>query len=264
MNPPYTGDDNLQPKNLAARAGRWSATHRKTAIIGWILFVVLATVIGGKVGKQNLESSKMGNGESKRHDIIVDNANYPEDVGERVLIQGKGSIKADSPEVTTARQGRRQSPRPDQGRLGHREPAQGRASREYRLEGRPLGARELHDAGQGRHEGGASRRWRARPTPRWPPSPRSRRPIPSCSWRSTASASERKALGATERADEAKAKQISIVGTLIILLIVFGAAVAAGVPLLLGVSAFVATTGLLAPASQLAPLHAAVQQSSRC
>ncbi|MBA2304506.1 MAG: MMPL family transporter [Acidobacteria bacterium] len=32
----------MQPRNLAARAGRWSATHRKTAILGWILFVVLA------------------------------------------------------------------------------------------------------------------------------------------------------------------------------------------------------------------------------
>ncbi len=72
-------------------------------------------------------------------------------------------------------------------------------------------------------------------------------------------ASERKALGATERADEAKSTQISMGGTLIILLLVFGAAVAAGVPLLLGVSAFVATTGLLGPVSQLAPLHEAVQ-----
>src|SRR5690242_10281146 len=43
-----SGANHLQPKNLAARAGRWSATHRKTAIIGWVLFVVLATVIGGK------------------------------------------------------------------------------------------------------------------------------------------------------------------------------------------------------------------------
>ena len=72
-------------------------------------------------------------------------------------------------------------------------------------------------------------------------------------------ASERKALGATERADEAKSPQISMGGTLIILLLVFGAAVAAGVPLLLGISAFVATTGLLGPVSQLAPLHEAVQ-----
>jgi uncharacterized membrane protein YdfJ with MMPL/SSD domain len=49
-------------------------------------------------------------------------------------------------------------------------------------------------------------------------------------------------------------------GTLAILLLAFGAAVAAGVPLLLGISAFVATTGLLAPVSQVAPLHEAVGQ----
>jgi RND superfamily putative drug exporter len=54
--------------------------------------------------------------------------------------------------------------------------------------------------------------------------------------------------------------QVSLAGTLIILLIAFGAAVAAGVPLFLGISAFVATTGLLAPVSQLMPLHAAVAQ----
>src|SRR5687767_342322 len=33
----------MPSRNLAARAGRWSARHRKTAILGWIAFVVLAT-----------------------------------------------------------------------------------------------------------------------------------------------------------------------------------------------------------------------------
>ena len=36
-----SGENHLQPKNLAARAGRWSTTHRKTAIIGWILVFAL-------------------------------------------------------------------------------------------------------------------------------------------------------------------------------------------------------------------------------
>ena len=36
----------MQPRNLAARAGRWSAQHRKTAILGWIAFVVFATFLG--------------------------------------------------------------------------------------------------------------------------------------------------------------------------------------------------------------------------
>src|SRR3712207_4556951 len=92
----------MQSRNFAARAGRWSATHRKTAIFGWLLFVILATVVAGGVGQKNLESSAMGNGESKRGEMIVDKANFPDEVGEQVLVQGKGSIKADSPEVTAA------------------------------------------------------------------------------------------------------------------------------------------------------------------
>ena len=40
----------MQKNNLAARAGRWSAHHRKRAILGWIAFVILATVLGGAVG----------------------------------------------------------------------------------------------------------------------------------------------------------------------------------------------------------------------
>src|ERR1700710_1399806 len=92
----------MQSRNLAARAGRWSATHRKTAIIGWIVFVVLATLIGGHVGQKNLEAAASGHGDSKRGSMIVDDAGFPSTVGERVLVQGKGSIKADSPEVTAA------------------------------------------------------------------------------------------------------------------------------------------------------------------
>ena len=32
--------------SLAARAGRWSARHKKTAIFGWLAFVLIATVLG--------------------------------------------------------------------------------------------------------------------------------------------------------------------------------------------------------------------------
>ena len=39
-----------QHSNLAARMGRWSAGHWKTATFGWLAFVVLAFGIGGAVG----------------------------------------------------------------------------------------------------------------------------------------------------------------------------------------------------------------------
>ena len=74
-------------------------------------------------------------------------------------------------------------------------------------------------------------------------------------------ASQQHALGPKDRADEAKSARSSPwAARSILLLLTFGAAVAAGVPLLLGISSFVATTGLLGPVSQLTPLHPAVAQ----
>src|SRR5215207_6437623 len=39
-----------KPNNLAARMGRWSAAHWKTATFGWLALVVGAFAIGGAVG----------------------------------------------------------------------------------------------------------------------------------------------------------------------------------------------------------------------
>ena len=258
LSPPWRSFPTCNPATSRRAPAGGARTHRKTAILGWILFVVLATVIGGKVGQQNLESSKMGNGESKRHDIIVDDANFPDEIGERVLIQGKGAIKADSPEVTAAVKDVVHRLDQIEGVSDIESPLNAEGPREHRLDGRPLRARDLHAARQGRDQGGAGGARDGSPTRRSRPSPPSRRRIPSCASRSTAARPSARRSARTERADEAKSQQISMGGTLIILLLVFGAAVAAGVPLLLGISAFVATTGLLGPVSQLTPLHEAV------
>jgi uncharacterized membrane protein YdfJ with MMPL/SSD domain len=249
----------MQPRNLAARAGRWSAAHRKTAVIGWILFVVLATLIGGKVGQKNLEPSAMGNGESKRGDMIVADAGFPETIGERVLIQGKGSVESGDPQVTAA--------------------VKDVVSRLHEIEGvrdieSPLDASHRADTVSkdgrsvvvnftlpGKYETKADGA-KVEKTAEAPLAAVAavQESHPQLRVEEFGDASAQKALGATERADEAKSMQFSIGGTLLILLIAFGAAVAAGVPLLLGVSAFVATTGLLGPVSQLSPLHEAVGQ----
>src|SRR5918912_2282149 len=74
----------------AARAGRWSAQHRKTAIWGWIAFVVVAFVVGGAVGVKK-PSDYVGPGDSGRADqLALDH--FPKDQSESVLIQApKGS-----------------------------------------------------------------------------------------------------------------------------------------------------------------------------
>ena len=60
--------------NLAARAGRWSAQHRKKAIFGWLAFVILAVFIGGSVGTRTLTDDEYGIGESGRADKAVSDA----------------------------------------------------------------------------------------------------------------------------------------------------------------------------------------------
>src|SRR3954467_5993032 len=92
----------MTSRNLAARVGRWSAHHRKTAVIGWIAFVALTVLVGGKIGQNDLDESASGSGESRRGDMIVAAAGFPEQSGEQVLVQGEGAASAGSPQVTAA------------------------------------------------------------------------------------------------------------------------------------------------------------------
>jgi uncharacterized membrane protein YdfJ with MMPL/SSD domain len=253
------GDGHLQPSNLAARAGRWSAQHRKTAILGWIAFVVLATLIGGKVGQNQLKDSASGNGDSKRGAMIVDDAGFPQTIGERVLIQGKGSIRSDDPRVTAAvkevvaRLGAIKGVRDIESPLN---PAQ--RTNTVAKDGRSVLVTFSMPAKTDTTE--ELEKLETLADAPLAAVAAVQQAHPELRVAEHGDASQQKALGPQERADEAKEMNVSLAGTLLILLIAFGAAVAAGVPLFLGVSAFVATTGLLGPASQLMPLHAAVSQ----
>jgi uncharacterized membrane protein YdfJ with MMPL/SSD domain len=245
-----------QPRNLAARAGRWSATHRKSAIFGWLLFVVLATVIGGSVGQKNLEASAMGNGESKRGELIVDKANYPDQVGEQVLIQGTNGMKADDPQITAATQDVVRRLDGIKGVTDIESPlnAADKASTvskdgrsvvvNFKLPGKFDDTDALEQVANAPLAAVAA----------------VQKAHPELRVEEYGAASEQNALGPQERQDENRSMQFSMGGALIILLLAFGALVAAGVPLLLGLTAVAATTGLLGPVSQLAPLHEAVAQ----
>jgi uncharacterized membrane protein YdfJ with MMPL/SSD domain len=249
----------MQPRNLAARAGRWSATHRKTAILGWILFVVAATMIGGNIGQKNLKTVESGNGDSKHGSMIVDDAGFPKTVGERVLIQGTGSIKADSPQVTAA-------VKDVVSRLHKLENVseiQSPLKAQYRANTVSKDGRSVLVTFSLPAKVETKQQIEALETLAEPPLAAVaavQKAHPELLVQEHGDASQQHALGAKDRADEVKSQNFSMGGTLIILLIAFGAAVAAGVPLLLGVSSFVATTGLLGPVSQLVPLHPAVAQ----
>ncbi|TGA92656.1 MMPL family transporter [Streptomyces sp. MZ04] len=67
----------------------WSAHHRKTAILGWLLFVVLATTIGGASGMVTASDEEMGVGDSGRAARILDEAGVEEPAGELVMVAAR-------------------------------------------------------------------------------------------------------------------------------------------------------------------------------
>ena len=241
----------MQSRNLAARAGRWSAQHRKTAILGWIAFVVLAAVLGGKVGLNDIDESAQGNGESKRGDMIVEAAGFPEQAGEQVLVQGKGTVGADDPQVTAAVRDvvsrlaaiegvtEIESPLDPAARV-NTVSADGRSVVvNFKLAGSEEHVEKLVDqplaavaAIQTAH--------------------------PDVRVEQFGEVSAAKEIAAQDAKDGKKSELISFALLLIILLVAFGAVVAAGLPLVLGASAVAGTVGLLGPVSQLYALPADV------
>ena len=59
-------------RNLAARMGRWSASHWKTATFGWLAFVARRVRLGGAIGTKIDRPDAPGPGESGRMDRILD------------------------------------------------------------------------------------------------------------------------------------------------------------------------------------------------
>jgi RND superfamily putative drug exporter len=57
--------------NLAARMGRWSASHWKTAVFGWLLFVVVAFMIGTKVSTKTIDDNNSNVGQAHKADQIL-------------------------------------------------------------------------------------------------------------------------------------------------------------------------------------------------
>ena len=75
--------------NIAARMGRWSASHWKTAVFGWLAFVVAALAIGQVVGTKNIDKAHSNVGQAQQADVILSKAGFPnaDPQTEIVLIQ---------------------------------------------------------------------------------------------------------------------------------------------------------------------------------
>jgi RND superfamily putative drug exporter len=71
----------------AERLARWSTRHRWKALVIWVLFVASAVIGGGAAGTRLLSDGDVGAGESGRADRVLEHAGYPADLTERILIQ---------------------------------------------------------------------------------------------------------------------------------------------------------------------------------
>jgi uncharacterized membrane protein YdfJ with MMPL/SSD domain len=223
--------------NLAARMGRWSADHWKTATFGWLALVVAAFAIGGMVGVKNVDPNTAGPGESGRMDRILD-AGFRLPANESVLVQSS-SARAGDPAFKAAVAD-----------------TVGRVSKVAAVQNirAPQLSPDRHAALVKFEIRGAKDKAVDKIGPVLAGVAAAQRAHPSFFIGEFGDASAPKEVDTVFADDLKSAGVYSVPLTLIILAVAFGALVAAGIPLLLALTAVFATFGLVALPSHLFPI----------
>ncbi|MGZ5341433.1 MAG: MMPL family transporter [Solirubrobacterales bacterium] len=231
----------MTPRGLASRAGVWSAQHRKTAIWGWLAFVVIALMIGGATGTKTLERSQSGVGESGRADNAIADA-APGHAEEMVLIQSNRATAGDLAfRAVTVDVQRRLAALPD--------------TQDFESPLAPANAGQISSDGHSAllrfQIAGSDTEVIERVKPALAAVGAAQQAHPGFTLGEFGDASTNQQIEDLVQEDFGKALITSLPITLIILLIAFGALVAAGVPLLLALTAVMATIGLIGPLSHV-------------
>jgi RND superfamily putative drug exporter len=223
-------------RNLAARMGRWSADHWKTATFGWLAFVVAAFALG-MAGTKTIDPNSAGPRESGRMDRILD-AGFDRPAEESVLIQSR-TLSAREPAFVAA---------VDDvvARLSKLDAVQnvssGRISRDSRS---ALVEFEIRGPADEAAE---------KIAPVLAQIEAAQKAHPQLYVGEFGVASAVDAIATTVEEDLGKAGMLSLPITLVILVLAFGALVAAGIPLLLALTAVFATFGVVAGTSHVFPM----------
>ena len=236
-------------EDFTARAGRWSAAHRKTAIFGWLAFVFAAYALGSSVGLVKLKSEDQGVGESRAANQVLAKQFPSERAAENVLIQnptGRWNAPASRAAITdtVARLSRTahvihiRSPL-DPANSGQVSSDGHSSIVAFDLEGDLDKAKDLV-------------------VPSLAVTAAVERAHPQVRVGQFGDGSIEKAFEKRFADDFRKAEVTSLPVTLVILLLAFGALVAAGIPLLLGITAVIAALGLTAVFSHLVHVDNAI------
>jgi len=77
--------------NLAATLGGWSARHRLTAVGAWLALVVVTVLLGSAAGQVTMTQAEYGVGESGQASWTLVNAGIKDPASELVMISGSGA-----------------------------------------------------------------------------------------------------------------------------------------------------------------------------
>ena len=233
------------PRNLAARMGRWSAAHWKTATFGWLAFVAAAFAIGGAVGIKTIDPATSGPGESGRADRILE-AGFRQPAAR--ARPRRERLAPGRPTRPSGRRSRTSSPRSrssdavqnvrsplDPANAGQIATNRRAALVEFQIRGDKDTAADRIDPVLDRIA-------------------QVQQDHPGFTIGQFGDASAEKGIDTAFAEDLEKAGLFSLPVTLAILIVAFGALVAAGIPLLLALTAVFATFGLVAVPSQFMPV----------
>jgi RND superfamily putative drug exporter len=250
----------MEPRlNFAARAGRWSAQHRKKAILSWLAFVIAATVIGGALGTKTFVWQDNGPGEAGRADKTIYHS-FPKHASESVLVQTRGAGSAG-----VARESGRAADVPAfRAAVKDVETRLAKVQHVSNIQSPYANGNEGRISKDGRSVlvgfdlAGKYETTKDRVAAPLAAVTAAQKQHPNLRIEEFGDASSGKAVDKLYEDDFKKSEQLSLPVTLIILVIAFGALVAAGVPLLLGLSAVAGTIGLIGIVSQVLPVDASI------
>jgi RND superfamily putative drug exporter len=222
---------------LTVRIARWSAEHPWRAIGAWLVFVAICIGAGQVAGTKQADFDDNPTGELATYQSIVDEAGFTRPATENVLISARDGA-LDTAQATAAANDVRaeMSGLREVGDVSDPVPS-------------PKGTAVLVNVELAGDRDTAEDRVDAL----LDATAAVQRDYPDLRVEQVGGASLDKALTATLGDDFQKAELISIPVTLVIMLVVFGALIAAGVPVLLAMSAVGAALGLSALASHLIP-----------
>jgi uncharacterized membrane protein YdfJ with MMPL/SSD domain len=228
--------------NLAARMAAWSGRHRKKAFWGWLAFVVAVFAAGNLIGTTAISDVDQFSGESHRAEVALKDAGL-RPVKESVLLQSdRLTVKDPTFRAAVGDVTNRLSKVPYVRAI------------QSPLTGDSAVSADGHSALVDFVIAGDSTDAATRVDPTIAAVAAAQTQHPDLDISQIGDASANKAINQVIGDDLAKAGELSLPLTLIILTITFGTLVAAGLPLLIGITAVLAALGLVAIPSQFLPV----------